>query len=521
MAGGSSPRQKMINLMYLIFIAMLALNMSKEVLSAFGLINEKLEASNKKITEGNLAFMGSLETKASESPEKYGPLVEKARKIKTLSDEYYNYLEELKKAATAKVKDKKDYEVMDKGDFLDTKFFRGDKYTKEGKEFVNRINSYRTEVNTILGEKFGEVTEAVSVRFQTGDEKGKVKNRDGQKVAWLSYHYKGFPLVASLTKLTNMQADIKATEQEALSAMLTGQMSSDISMTNYTTLLEQEKSAFYQGEKFAGSIVLGRKDATTRPNRVELKMDGRALKEGSDFVIEDGRVKLTVGAGSPGDHKIEGNLVFAQDGEEIEVPVDATFATITKPNAAVISADKMNVVYRGVANPITVSIPGIPDNKVTASAPGLNKINGSRYVMKPRSGREVTIVANGTLPDGQKISTPAKFRIKDIPRPTGTIRGESGSIKMSKNNLGISTIGAILEDFDFDLNIQVTGFKFKVPGQPTVKVRGNRLNAQAKSALKRAKRGSTVQILDIEAKISNNRSYRLKKVAPVAIDITN
>ena len=133
-----------------------------------------------------------------------------------------------------------------------------------------------------------------------------------------------------------------------------------------------------------------------------------------------------------------------QDGTEVPVEVKNTFSTINKPNAAVIAADKMNVVYRGVSNPMTISIPGIPDNKVTASAPGLTRRAGSKYVMNPGKGREVTISASGVLPDGQRISTPATFRIKDIPRPGGTVRGEAGSVKMPRRNLEISTIGAML-----------------------------------------------------------------------------
>ena len=166
-----------------------------------------------------------------------------------------------------------------------------------------------------------------------------------------------------------------------LKTLLEGQLTSEISMSNYTTLLEQEKSAFYSGETFSGNIVLGRKDASTRPNRVELKLDGRNLTEGRDFSIEDGRVKLNVSAGRPGDHKIEGSLIFLQDGEETVVPVSSTFATISKPNAAVISADKMNVVYRGVDNPMTISIPGVADNNVNASL--------QRCKLKPAHDKEV------------------------------------------------------------------------------------------------------------------------------------
>ncbi|SDL73972.1 type IX secretion system motor protein PorM/GldM [Kriegella aquimaris] len=522
MAGGKqSPRQKMVNLMYLVFICMLALNMSKEVLAAFGLMNEKLETSNVKTSESNLAFLSGLETKKGENPEKFGELYEKATKIKELSKEYFDYLEGLKSEMMKDVEDPTDYTVMDKSDYLDGKFFQGDNLSEGGKEFMKRINDYRTQVSAILPENMAEVKASVKSRFETGDADGKVEKRDGTKQDWINYQYEGFPLVASLTKLTALQADIKSTEEDALKSMLAGQLTTEVSMTNYTTLLEQEKSAFYSGEKFSGSVVLGRKDATTKPNEVNLTLDGRKLSEGSDYEIKDGQVKLLVSAGAPGDHKIEGNLVFMQDGERTEVPVSSTFATISKPNAALIAADKMNVVYRGVANPMSISIPGIPNNKVSASAPGLSKREGSKYIMNPGTGRSVTITASGTLPDGQKVSSKSEFRIKDIPRPASTIRGESGSVKMPRNNLEISTIGAILEDFDFDLKLAVSGFSFKVPGQPTVKVNGNKLDARAKSALKRAKRGDAVQIFDVQAYITNNKSYKLKKVSNVFIELTN
>lgn len=511
----------MINLMYLIFIAMLALNMSKEVLAAFGLMNEKLEASNAKATENNLAFLESLETKASEDAAKYAELFTDAQQIKQLSKDYNDYLENLKNSMVEKIEDPQDYEVMDKSDYLDEKFFQGDNLAEEGKRFMENIQNYREQVLGILGDKFPEVSDAVKTRFQTGDENGKVERRDGVKVDWIDYHYEGFPLIASLTKLTSLQADIKATEESALKAMLQGELTSQVSLTNFSTLLEAEKSAFYSGERFAGSIVLGKTDKSAKPVKAELTLDGRKLSEGSDYQLKEGGVELLIGAGNPGDHEIAGTLFYMQDGVETPVLVKNTFSTISKPNAAVISADKMNVVYRGVANPMTISIPGIPDNKVNASASGLTKRGGSNYVMNPGTGRTVTITASGTLPDGQNITTRSEFRIKDIPRPAGSIRGESGSVSMPRNNLEISTVGALLEDFDFDLNLEVSGFKFKVPGQPTVQVNGNKLDARAKSALKRAGRGDAVQIFDIEAYITNNKSYKLKKVSPVVVELTN
>ncbi|MDO6760784.1 gliding motility protein GldM [Tamlana sp. 2_MG-2023] len=520
MAGGNlSPRQKMINLMYLIFIAMLALNMSKEVLSAFGLMNEKLTKSNAASTVQNNSFMANLEQKAADQPEKYQELKAKAVQVDALADNFDAYLEELKGKMTAKIDDPTDYEIMDKGDYLDSHFFKGDKVDTEGQEFLNQIATFRDGVSEILKGQPGmePVIKDVQSEFSTEP----VPNRDNVKVDWLDYHYKGFPLVASLTKMTQLQADIKTTQNEVLSTMLQGTLSSEVSMTNYTTLMETSKSAYFNGEEFDGNIVLGRKDASTKPTRVELTLDGKKLTE-DEYVIEEGKVKLKIGTGGVGEHKIEGMLIFAQDGEEVEVPVNSSFATVAKPNSATISADKMNVVYRGVKNPMTISFAGIPDNKVNASASGLSRRSGSSYVMDATriKGREVTINVTGTLPDGKKVGDKAKFRIKDLPKPTGTVRGEDGSLKMQRNSLQISTIGAKFDDFDFELPLRVTGFKFKVPGQPTISVNGNKLDSRAQQALARAKRGSGVQIFDIEAK-ATGVSVILKKVSPVFIELTN
>ncbi|MBP0903147.1 gliding motility protein GldM [Mariniflexile gromovii] len=520
MAGGNlSPRQKMINLMYLIFIAMLALNMSKEVLSAFGLMNEKLTESNQATSERNSAFMASLEQKAEDQPEKYVDLKSKAAQIDVLATKFDSYLETLKGKMVEKLDDPTDYEVMDKGDYLDENFFKGDKLKPEGEEFLAQIAAYRDGVVKILaGEKgMQNVIKDVKEKFNTD----KVTNRDGIKQEWLSYHYKGFPLVASLTKMTQLQADIKTTESEVLSTMLAGELSSQVAMTNYTTLMQTSKSAYFNGEQFDGQIVLGRTDASTKPSRVELTLDGRKLTQDKDFTLDGGKVMLKVGTGSVGEHKIEGSLFFLEDGKETAVPVKSSFATVAKPNAATISADKMNVVYRGVQNPMTISFAGIADNNVNASAQGLSRVSGSKYVMDATriQGREVTINVTGKI-DGQSVSDKATFRIKDLPKPTGTIRGEDGSVKMQRNALEISTVGAKFDDFDFELPLNVTGFKFKVPGQPTIDVNGSKLDSRAKSALLKAKRGDDVQIFDIEAKASGV-SVILKKVSPIIIEITN
>ncbi len=516
MAGGKlSARQKMINLMYLIFIAMLALNMSKEVLSAFGLMNEKLTESNEAATERNDAFMQGLAEKVSEQPAKYQPLKAQADQISTLANDFNSYIVDLKGKMTATVDDPKDYEVMDKGDFLDEYFFIGEKLKPEGQKFIDEISKFRDGVVAVLGENpdMASIADDVKKKFATDP----VTNRDNNKIDWLDYHYKGFPLVASLTKMTQLQADVKATESEVLSSMLAGKLKVEASLTNFDAIVVPDKTAFFSGEDFTGRIILGKNDKTLRADKVII--NGQTL---ADTAMQAGQTLLKFPAGAVGEREIEGEFQFKEGDSIISIPVKSTYAVVPKPNSATISADKMNVVYRGVANPMTISFAGVSDNNVSASAPGLSKSSGvGKYVMNPGSGREVAINVTGTLPDGTKVSDRATFRIKDIPKPTGTVSGQDGIVKLPRNSVEISTIGAKLEDFDFELPIQVTSFKIKVPGQPSVSVNGTKLNSQAKNALRKARRGDQVAIFDIKAQIRGNSSYKLKGVSAVIVEITN
>ena len=514
MAGGKqSARQKMINLMYLIFIAMLALNMSKEVLSAFGLMNEKLTDANISADARNAAFIKGLDEKVEEQPAKYKPLREKAGKVSALAKDLNAYITKLKSDMTAGLEDPKEYEVMDKGDFLDNFFFTPAGASAAGKEFMGKINGFRTGVEAVLGDAYPEITKGIEKDFTTTD----VTNKDGIKQDWLDYNYKGFPLVASVTKLTQIQADVKKTENQVLSAMLSGQLKSEVSLSNFEAIVVADKTAYFSGERFTGKIILGKKDKTLKAHKVTV--NGKELPAES---MQNGQTILDFAAGNVGEHEIKGEFQFKEGDSIIPIEIKSSYSVIPLPNSAVISADKMNVVYRGVVNPMTISIPGVAS--VSASAPGLSKAGGTgKYKMNVTAvkSREVTIKVSGKLPNGKVVSDKKKFRIKDIPRPVGTVRGEDGAIKMTKASLSNSSVGAILPDFDFNLKLRVSGFKIKIPGQPTVRVSGSKLNGRAKSALKRAKRGESVQIFDINAKLASGSSYRVKKVSPVIVELTN
>ena len=512
MAGGKqSPRQRMVNLMYLVFISMLAMNMSKEVLSAFGLMNEKLSESNIRATEKNRASYETLAQKASEQAKQYGEAKEKTDKLRGMADGLFAYIADLKTQMTSEVKkeDMKNYESMDKSGFLDQYFFASGKISPKGKEFVDKINEFREQSLVVLGES--ELSSVVSVRFSTND----VTNKDGKKIDWLKYNYESFPLIASLTKLTQIQADIKTTEADALTSLLQGELESAVSMTKYDAMFVFEKNAYYPGEKLSGKIVLGKNDPNLTAEKVIING-----KEWPSDKIEAGQVILDGPVGSVGDKELKGEFQFKQGDSIVTIPILGGYSVIPKPNEAVVSADKMNVVYRGLANPLTISVPGVSGNKVSASAPGLKRLRGDKYVMYPGKGSEVTIRVSATLPGGGKINTPKKYRIKDIPAPVGMVRGQYGTVRMPKASLARISIAAGLPDFLFDLKLNVHSFKIKVPGQVTIPVNGRTLSARAKQALGKARRNDVITIYDIKASVSGS-NYKIRKVLPVNIEISN
>jgi gliding motility-associated protein GldM len=519
MAGGKqTPRQKMINLMYLVFIAMLALNMSKEVLSAFGSINEKLDRANTSYASKNSLALAEISKKADENDE-FKAAAATANAADQLSKTYNDFIALQKEMLLSEVEDKTDYETMDTSGYLDALYYEGGNMTEAGQEFLNQMDTYRNGMVALLGDSNPTLTNQLNSDFNSAD----ITDGEGVVKDYISYNYVAFPLVSSLTKMTQIQNDIKSVENELLSTLLSGNLKQLAKLDNYETVMTTSKGAYYTGSTFDGMLSLGRVDASTKPARVELLVDGKEVKD-NQFEYDGGKVVLKVGTGSVGDHTITGKLVYLQDGKEVEVLVDKKFTTINKPNNATIAADKMNVVYRGVTNPMTITFAGIQDNKIRANAAGLTKVKGSAYAMNPGTGREVTINVSGTLPDGDPVRDSATFRIKDIPRPTGTIRGEDGDggcVRMQRQGLEKSSIGAALQDFDFDLKLNVTGFSFKVSGQPTIKVNGRKLNSQASGALKRAKRGETLQIFDITANIAGNSGYKLKKISPICIELTN
>jgi gliding motility-associated protein GldM len=224
-------------------------------------------------------------------------------------------------------------------------------------------------------------------------------------------------------------------------------------------------------------------------------------------------------AGNVGEKNIKGTIFFTENGKEFPVEFESKYSVIAEPSSAVVSADKMNVVYRGLSNPISVSLPGVSsrDLKVSASGGSLSK-SGSGYILKPSGGKLATINVSAKLSSGKTVNSKATFRIKDIPAAMGMVRGQSGTVRMPKSGLANSPITAGYEDFEFDLKVRILSFKVKVPGQLTINVTGNKLSASAKQKLQKARRGDQINIFGIKATANG---IPIKKVLPVSIELTN
>ena len=548
--------------------------MSKEVLSAFGMITEQTQDNTELLESRVESFKTAIDLAVSENVEGFNTEFKTtADSIQIISDNFDNYINSLLPKPTTKTIYNKessrdsvinDYEVMDKPDYFNSLWFANsdgkltdastigkDKLplgNRSGEGFLKKINEFKTKfINLVIkfspesdpnyvqtnnedsvngdepqqftagfktgkGGTYSDIIVGVNDIFSTKD----VVNRDWEPTSWIEYHFFGFPEVASTTKLALLQSNIRSAQAELYSAMLGGQFKLNSTLANFDAYVVADRSSYYVGSNFTGKIVLGKKSDDLDPksafiNEVE-------LLENENAINSDGSINLDFRSGRLGMNEISGNVTFMEDGKEILIPVNAMYEVVSKPNSATVSADKMNVVYRGVRNPFTISIPGVdPSNVNPMLTPGIKsgKLNlNGQQVNKPgdyeidltklpeklKNKEEMFITVVGTLPDGEKITSKVPYRIKDIPPPIGKIFGEKGSIKLSKGDLMNSFITAEHEGFDFKLPLLVLSFRVNIQGKGVYDCDGDELSVKAKNAIKGIGSGSTVTFSRIETK---------------------
>ncbi len=547
MAGAKQDtRQKMINMMYLVFIAMLALNISKEVLATLGLINDDISQATQDLVADSDEKYTTFSNNANN--EYYRVAAENMPKIQKVTNDYYAYIESLKQyliasgengylmaredKTTGVVDTIVDYQIMDKSQYLDELFFAGDQYTEKGQEFIDRFSSFPSQIQTVLDafvaadlekdpptEELPEGEYAdfdfsflsdLNQRFAYAEN---VLNRDGKYVPYLNYHFEGFPLIASLSKLTKTQSDIRFLENKILENVISTINAHEGGLNKYQTLLESSKSSYYTNELVDASVVMGKKDSNFKPSRVELSLNDRPLVLGRDFTIAAGGVQLNKKLSAPGSYKLTGKLFFERNNEEQSVDVAQVISVIDKPNDAVISADQMKVVYRGLPNDLSISIPGIPNNKLSVRATnGKIQRKGNKFLAIPdgdKVGKSMRIFVSGEI-NGATINAPGQdFRIKPLPAALGSIDlgsklGKFNSGEIIREYVPAGTIAAKFpDDFDYNLNVTVKSFNIKVGSRAAIPIKSNRINDSRviRSYLENASKGDIIFIYNIDAQV--------------------
>ncbi len=533
-----NTRQKMINMMYLVFIAMLALNISKEVLGTLGILSEDMEKSTAELKSSIDDLYTTIDLNSNQ--DYYKIPSEELPKLRDLTDDYWSYIQMLKDSlisldknnylTNVSVKNEDgektevtmvDYQIMDKSVDLDELFFKGDGNSDKGAEFVSYFSSFKTNVTAVLDSiisrdertiksnySFASAISNLESRFNYSDD---VLNSDGNYQPWLEYNYQGFPLIASLSKFTKIQSDIRAVEYEILNSLTSKTKDRKLSLDNTDTLLETTQSAYYTNSTVDAAVVVGRTDSSFKPDVVDLKIDGVDLKE-SEFSIVNGKIVLDKRFSTPGIKNITGFLIFKADGEIDSLGVDQKFYVINKPNDAIVSPLNMQVFYIGLRNEIKVAFPGIADLssiRVNGKNGSILK-NGSRYFAAPNAGvSSMDVIVSGRA-NNETLTSVLNFRVEDAPPGRGSIFERVGgkdinyinSSKISKDALLYGTVrGEKPPGFLYDYDINVETFQITVGNLPTRTVQGNKIqnSSEAMRDIRGANRGSSVTLTVLKA----------------------
>ncbi|MFT5970531.1 MAG: gliding motility-associated protein GldM [Flavobacteriales bacterium] len=514
MAGGkASPRQKMINMMYLVLTALLAMNVSKEILEAFVKVEHSLETTINNFTDKNQTVYAQFDAAAKKNKEKAGPWKDKAYSIKAKANDAVKFIKDIKDEmleATGGLNEEGIPVGMDKTE-VPTNMLTVDPKRKDadgnflGTQIKNKISGFREFSKSMLDPiQQKSLINSLEAGLYTKNPPAK----EGANPTWETEHFIGLPFAAISTFLTKMQGDVRNAESDMITFFQSNIGKTDIKVNSLEPITMSRSNYILRGDSFQSRVFVAAFDTTAQPevyiyDRVD--ENGNLLGDSTSLRVKNGKGFYSLKANSTGDFTWGGVV-------RVETPMGIKrYPFVSEYRVAeaavVISPTKMNVLYRGVPNPISVSVPGVPseDLIVTSDAGcSIKKVGNGTYEAMAGDGLNATIIVK--IKDNQtgKIKTlgDMEFRCKRIPPPTAKIAGKiEGAI--SKNALaGTQGIGAFLEDFPFDIRYKVS--KFTVRAQDgefakTIIVKGNKFNNEVKSLISSTKPGSDISFTGIEA----------------------
>lgn len=464
MAGGKeTTRQRMINIMYLVLLAMLALNVSDTILDAFKNINDSLDTSKNNVnTSINQLFSAFENSKLKEEPARAKPIYDKAKQAQKAADELNNYIESIKKELT-QAGDGIDPETEDLVNRSNQDIAQNIMINqKKADELKKRINATREKLISLL-----DPADRANVSFSL-EAKDPVRKRKGN---WQeTYFGEGTPLTAAMTILTKLQADTKNAEAEVVKKLFGNMDKAQVNLDQFAAVAVAPTSYVIQGQPYTAEVFLTASDSRSTP---DITVNGNKLS------IKDGKGTYSGGTGSVGQFTWVGTIRVRQtDGQVKEYKTQPQTYQVAKPSASV-SSTKLNVIYAGIANPFTVSAAGFPLESVRASISGgsMSGSNGNYNVNVPGSmvGQEVSINVSANNA-GKTVSLGSqKFRVKAIPAPVAKVGGRAGGDIASVQLKSETEIEADLDDFPFDVKFKIQRYKLTIikPRSDAVTVAGS------------------------------------------------
>ena len=509
MSGGKeTPRQKMIGMMYLVLTALLALNVSKEILEAFVVMNNGLVKTNTNFETNNKTLYAALKDQLSLEPTRAKIPFENSVKVKKWSDEVHKLIHDIQ-VELISAEDQVGKEVADtlaaklgsvqNKDKYDncTRIMCGEAPDGSGGKariLKDKIIAFKKNMLSVLPP---EIANKTQLGLDTNDPPKKGTGVE----TWETNKFYHLPLAAQVSVLTQIQTEIRNAEGTVLNELVKSIGAKTIKVDKLAAQMIPSSSVVTLGDEFTAKIFVAAFNTSMTPN---VTVNGRQITE----VDENGSVVFKARPSSEGPQKVKASIKFVNaDGKDEISDVEYEYMAI-KP-AAVVSPTKMNVFYIGVDNPVSVSVPGSDPTKVNATLVGaagtISKVKAGEYIVKVTGGTKCTIPVSVSGASGKSSSMGApEFRVKRIPDPTPMLLGKKSGDAVSLGEIkSAGYLSAVLEGFDFQANFSIISFEFgaNVGGlYKTAQVNGNRFDSAVNALLNQVKPGGKIFFGDIKAR---------------------
>jgi gliding motility-associated protein GldM len=513
MAGGKlSPRQKMINMMYLVLIALLALNVSAQILKAFNLIENSFESSKKNMDAKNVSVMKAIQKEADQNPA-YKVWVVKSEKVHAISENFCKKIEAMRTLLVTEADGRKpDDEGHGKAGALnelmrpDNMEIHANYYEEgpgkqgQGKVLQKLINDTRTEMLNMLNDPTIQGSASIRERLEKAtalkaeDEKS---HGEEEQHGWIETTLLHTPLAGIMTMLNKYMNDCKNLESDVLNELSAQVHAKEFKFDNLVAKVIPKSTMVLAGDKYEADIILSAYNS---------QQDNPMFVGGSPIKVEAGVGKYSVGV-SEGERKYKGEIVVNEPGGGKKTyPFEGEYMGFK--SSATISAEKMNVLYIGLDNPVKVSVPGFPPENVTPTITGGGTITGSKgtyTVVVPPGVKEVTINANVKSGGKSTVMGNVKFRVKNVPKPFAQFGikagGNAKAVEIQTTNFVSCGLGP---EFAFEgLNYTVLGYSLAYSprkGDAVFKtITGNAVPSDVKGVLAKCKKGDLISIYNIKA----------------------